>query len=185
MEKKELQIIALSTSESSPGNFVLVLEEITSKLRLPITIGAFESQAIAVYFERMELPRPLTYNLFKDTLDALGATVTEVLIYQIVESVFYAWLILKTKNGDEIKMDARPSDAIALGIRYDCPLYVYDFVLEEVGIAESEKKLNLIKGSLASYTIGELEDLLSDILAKEDYESASRIRDIIERRNQQ
>jgi len=182
MEKKELQIIALSTSESSPGNFVLVMEELISKLRLPIIIGAFESQAIAIYLERMNLPRPLTHDLFKNTLTALEATVSEVLIHNIIDGVFHAWMIVKNKEGNEIKIDARPSDAIALGVRYDCPIYVFDFVLTEAGITESEKKLNLLKGSLASYSLAELEELLQDILIKEDYESAARIRDMIERR---
>ena len=158
------------------------MEEITSKLRLPIIIGAFESQAIAVYLERMHLPRPITHDLFKNTLTALDAVVVEVLIHNIIEGVFHAWMTLKDRDGREVKIDARPSDAIALAIRYDCPIYVYDFVLEEAGIAESERKLNLIKGSLVSYTLVELEELLVDILAKEDYESAARIRDLIERR---
>ncbi len=182
MQKKELQVIALSSSESSPGNFVLVMEEVVSKLRLPIIIGTFESQAIAVHLERMSLPRPLTHDLFKNALQALEASVSEVLIHNIIDGVFHAWMIIKNKNGDEIKIDARPSDAIALGVRYDCPIYVYDFVLDEAGIAESEKKLNLIKGSLAEYSLSELEELLKDILVKEDYESAARIRDMIERR---
>lgn len=182
MQKKGLHIIALSTSESSPGNYVLVMEEPESKLRLPVIIGAFEAQAIAVYVERMNLPRPLTHDLFKNTVQALEATVTEVLIHSLTDGVFHAWMMLKTKDGAELKIDARPSDAIALGIRYDCPIYVYDFVLDEAGIAESEKKLNLLKGSLAAYSLQELEDLLNDILAKEDYESAAKIRDLIERR---
>jgi len=182
MEKKEVQIIALSTSESSPGNYVLVLEDIATKLRLPIIIGAFESQAIAVYLERMNLPRPLTYDLFKNTLDALGSTITEVLIHNFIDGVFYAWMMVQTIDGKVVKIEARPSDAIALGVRYDCPFYVYDFVLEEAGLADSEKKLNLIKGSIVNYSLKELEELLQNILEKEDYESASRIRDIIERR---
>jgi uncharacterized protein len=182
MMKKEIQIIALSTSESSPGNFVLVMEEIASKLRLPIIIGTLESQAIAVYLERMSLPRPMTHDLFNYTLAALKAEIVEVLIHDIVDGVFHAWMILKDNVGNELKIDARPSDAIAMAIRNDCPIYVYDFVLDEAGIAESERKLNLIKGSLAAYSITELEELLVDILAKEDYESAARIRDMIERR---
>jgi hypothetical protein len=158
------------------------MEEVVSKLRLPIIIGAFESQAIAVHLERMNLPRPLTHDLFKNALLALDASVSEVIIHNIIEGIFHAWMVIKNKEGNEIKIDARPSDAIALGIRYDCPIYVYDFVLDEAGIAESEKKLNLIKGSLAEYSLPELEELLKDILAKEDYESAARIRDLIERR---
>jgi uncharacterized protein len=182
MMKKEIQIIALSTSESSPGNFVLVMEEIASKLRLPIIIGTLESQAIAVYLERMSLPRPMTHDLFNNTLAALKVEMVEVLIHDIVDGLFLAWMILKDSVGNELKIDARPSDAIAMAIRNDCPIYVYDFVLDEAGIAESERKLNLIKGSLAAYSITELEELLVDILAKEDYESAARIRDMIERR---
>lgn len=90
--------------------------------------------------------------------------------------------MLKTKDGTRINIDARPSDAIALGVRYDCPVYTYDYILDEAGIVESAKKLNLMKGSLAAYSLQELEKLLADILAKEDYENAARIRDMIERR---
>lgn len=182
MEKKELQVIALSNSESSPGNFVLVMEELITKLRLPIIIGGFEAQAIAVHLEGMNLPRPLTHDLFKNSLQALGASLTEVLIHNIIDGIFYACIIIQTEHKVEIKIDARPSDAIALAVRYNCPVYVYDFILKEAGIAESEKKLNLIKGTLEAYSIAELEKLLTAALAKEDYESAAHIRDIIDRR---
>ncbi|MBS4066385.1 MAG: bifunctional nuclease family protein [Chitinophagaceae bacterium] len=182
MIKKEVQIVALSTSESSPGNYVVILEEITDKKRMAIVIGAFEAQAIAVHLERMKLPRPLTHDVLKATIDTLGGKLKEVIIHNIIDKVYYAWLVLETSSKEEQKIDARASDALAISIRYDCPVYVYDFVLEESVINEPETKNSLIKGSLADYSLDELESLLQDVLAKEDYESATRIRDIIRKR---
>ncbi|PUZ30019.1 hypothetical protein GA0116948_1014 [Chitinophaga costaii] len=182
MDKKELNIVALCASESSPGNYALILEEPLSKVRVPIIIGTFEAQSIAVYFERMKIQRPLTYDLFKNTIASLDATVQEVVIYDLADNVFHAWLVLLRSDGTEIKIDARASDAIAIGIRFDSPVSMYDFVLQEASVAESEKRLSLLKGSLAHYSSEALEDLLEDLLKKEDYESAARIRDMIERR---
>ncbi|HEY0297616.1 MAG TPA: bifunctional nuclease domain-containing protein [Arachidicoccus sp.] len=182
MIKKELHISALCTSESSPDNYALILEEPKSKVRVPIIIGAFEAQSIAVHFERMKIPRPLTYDLFKNTIESLHATVKEIIIHNLIDNVFHAWLILGNGKNDEIKIDARASDAIAIGIRFDCPIFMYDFVLDEASVAESEKRLSLLKGSLAHYSDEALKDLLEDLLRKEDYESAARIRDMIEKR---
>ncbi|ANI88214.1 hypothetical protein A9P82_02145 [Arachidicoccus ginsenosidimutans] len=182
MTKKELHIIALSASESSPENYALILEEPQSKVRVPIIIGAFEAQSIAVYFERMKIARPLTYDLFKNTIESLNATVKEVVIHNLIDNVFHAWLIIENNNKEAIKIDARASDAIAIGIRFDAPVFIYDFVLDEASVAESEKRLSLLRGSLAHYSDEALEDLLEDLLRKEDYESAARIRDMIEKR---
>lgn len=185
MEKREVQVVALSSSESSPGNFVLVLEVLETKKRLAIIIGAFEAQAIAIHMERMQLPRPLTHDIFRTTITELGATLQEVIIHNIIDSMFHAWMILETKDKEIKKVDARASDAIALAIRFDCPVYVYDFVLEDAVINDTEYKKSLLKGSLAEYSLEELEILLENVLAKEDYESASRIRDMIDRRRSQ
>lgn len=182
MEKKEVQIIALSTSESSPGNFSLVLEEVTQKKRMVIIIGAFEAQAIAIHTERMQLPRPLTHDIFKSTITALGASLKEVLIHNIIDGMFHAWIVITTDDKQDIKIDSRPSDALALAVRFDCPVYVYDFVLDEVALQTPTVNNSLLKSSLAEYSLEELQSLLKDVLAKEDYESATRIRDIIKRR---
>lgn len=183
MKKIEVQVVALSSSETSPGNFVLVLESVQSKKRMAIIIGSFEAQAIAIYMERMQLPRPLTHDIFKTTITELGATIKEVIIHNIIDGMFHAWLVLQTKDKEEKKIDARASDAMAMAIRFDCTVYVYDFVFNDsVIIADAEKK-SLLKGSLAEYSLEELQSLLNDVLAKEDYESASRIRDMIRRRS--
>ncbi|MDP3667224.1 MAG: DUF151 domain-containing protein [Sediminibacterium sp.] len=182
MEKREVQVVALNSSETSPGNFAVVLEEPVSKRRMVIIIGAAEAQSIAVHLERMQLPRPLTHDIFKTSITELGATVKEVIIHDIIDRIFYAWMVLATKEKEEKKIDVRASDALAMAIRFDCPVYVYDFVLTETALQETIKKTGLLKGSLAEYSLEELESLLNDLLAKEDYESASRIRDMVSRR---
>ncbi|GHT27535.1 MAG: bifunctional nuclease family protein [Hydrotalea flava] len=182
MEKKEVEIVALNTSQSSPGNFSLVLEDLQEKKRIVIIIGAFEAQAIAIHMERMQLPRPLTHDIFKTTINELGATLKEVIIHNIIDGMFQAWLVLITVDKHEKKIDCRASDALALAVRFNCPVYVYDFVLDEAAIQEVETKLSTFRGSLAEYSIEQLQSLLKDVLAKEDYESATRIRDIIKKR---
>jgi uncharacterized protein len=182
MEKIEMQVVALSSSETSPGNFALVLEATGTHQRMAIIIGPFEAQAIAVHIERMQLPRPLTHDTLKNTILALGATLKEVVIHNIIDGMFHAWLVLQTHGGEEKKLDVRASDALALAIRFDCPVQVYDFVLAEAQIIDTPKSPSLIKGSLAEYSLEELQALLNDVLQKEDYESASRIRDMINKR---
>lgn len=180
---KEVQIVALSTSESSPGNYAVVLEETEHKQRMVIIIGAFEAQSIAVHLERMQLPRPLTHDIFKTTIDELGAKLISVQIHGIYNNMFHAWLVLQTKDKEEKKIDVRASDALAMSIRYDCPILVDENVLSEAILQEEPKKYSLIKGSLTDYSVEELESLLQNVLAKEDYESATRIRDMIRRKS--
>lgn len=182
MEKIEVQVVALSSSETSPGNYALVLETVTDHKRMAIIIGAFEAQAIAVHIERMQLPRPLTHDILKTTILQLGAQLKEVILHNIIDGMFHAWLVLATKEKEEVKIDTRASDALALAIRFDCPVYVYDFVLAEALLTDAPKAPSLLKGSLAEYSLEELQALLNDVLQKEDYESASRIRDMIKKR---
>jgi uncharacterized protein len=182
MEKIEVQVIALSSSETSPGNYALVLETVGTRKRMAIIIGAFEAQAIAVHIERMQLPRPLTHDILKTTILELGANLKEVILHNIIDGMFHAWLVLHTKEKEAIKIDVRASDALALAIRFDCPVYVYDFVLAEAQLTDAPKAPSLLKGSLAEYSLEELQTLLNDVLQKEDYESASRIRDMIKKR---
>jgi bifunctional DNase/RNase len=182
MEKKEIQIVALNTSETSPGNFALILEELVSKKKIAIIIGAFEAQAIAIHMERMQLPRPLTHDVFKTTILELEGTLKEIIIHNIIDNIFYAWIVLSTKDKEEKKIDVRASDALALAIRFDCPIHIYDFVFDDAVLQDAPKNFSILKGSLADYSIEELEDLLKNVLAKEDYKSASRIKDMIEKR---
>ena len=126
-----------------------------------IIIGAAEAQSIAVHMERMLLPRPLTHDIFRTTILELGAVLKEVIIHSIIDGMFHAWLVLTTAGKEEKKIDARASDALALAIRFDCPVYMYETVLADSVIAEVKNRTSLLKGSLAEYSIDELESLLA------------------------
>lgn len=185
MKKIELNIIALSNSESKPGNFALILEEQQGFRRLPIIIGPFEAQAIAISLERMQTNRPLTHDLFKNTLDQVGVLITEVYISKLEEGIFHATLIGKNPDHSPLEVDARASDAIALAVRYGCPIYTTDEIMDSAGIVldNPSKAFTNKRGSLSEYSMEELERLLEKVLAKEDYESASKIRDAIDKKN--
>lgn len=183
MEKKELYVAGLSGSVSQDGkNYALILQEVKGERKIPILIGSAEGQAIALVMEKLKPRRPITHDLFKDTIIGLGGSLKEVLIYGVEGGIFFSKLILLNARNEEIEMDARPSDAIALAVRFNCPIYSYEYVINEAAVVENMGRLNLKKGSFAEYTIEELEELLANILAKEDYESASRIRDVLDRR---
>ncbi|TAE46862.1 MAG: bifunctional nuclease family protein [Bacteroidetes bacterium] len=181
-EKRELLVAALSLSESQPGNYALILEETETRRRIPIIIGAAEAQAIAVAMEQMQPLRPLTHDLFKSTLEGLGATLQEVMIHAMTDGIFYSEIKLLRPGGEILALDARPSDAIALAVRMQAPIYTYEHVIGEVAIWVETLQTRLKKGSLAAYTLEELEELLQKVIAKEDFESALRIRDYIEKR---
>ncbi len=182
MKKIELNIIALAQSESSKDNFVIILEEQKGFRRLPITIGAFEAQAIAVSLERMRPNRPLTHDLFKNTLEAAEIKLTEVIITSLEGGVFHASLIGTKADGSPLQVDARSSDAIAMAIRFDCPIFTTEAIMDEAGVAldSPSKAFTNKRGSFSEYSLQELEQLLKQVLAKEDYESATKIRDAIE-----
>lgn len=184
MKKIELNIIALANSESSKGNFALILEEQKGFRRLPIIIGAFEAQAIAVFLEKMQPTRPLTHDLFKSTLDLSGITITEVIISELNGSVFHATLIGKKADGTPLKVDARSSDAIAIAVRFGCPIFTTEVIMDEAGVIldSPSKSFTNKRGSLVEYSMEELTQLLKQVLAKEDYESASKIRDAMDKK---
>lgn len=182
--KRELGVAALSTSDSHPGNFALILEDLETRRRIPVIIGAAEAQSIAIVMEQMQPARPLTHDLFVSMLTALGAKLEEVLIHSLIDGIFYAQLIMKSSTGAEIVLDARCSDAIALAVRCNVPIYTYDNVVEEAGFLTEVFLPHQRKGSLAEYSLAELEDLLAKVIEKEDYESAARIRNYIEKRNE-
>lgn len=182
MEKVEVQLIALNASETSPGNFVVVLEAVQTKKRMAIIIGAFEAQAIAIHLERMQLPRPLTHDIFATVIKKLNSTLKEVIIYDIIDSMFHAWIVVETNDKSEIKIDTRASDALAMAVRFDCPIFVDELILNETEIKAEIDKITMLRGSLAEYSVEELESLLKDLLSKEDYESATRVRDYISKR---
>lgn len=183
MDKKELNIIALSKSESSKDNFVLVLEENKGFRRIPIIIGAFEAQAIAIALENMKTERPLTHDLCMHLIEKGDFSLQEVIISECKEEVFFAQLVL-SRNGQAEIVDARTSDAIALAIRKPCPIYTFEHILTENGLILDNpgQSFGEKRRSLEKYSLEELNVLLNRLLEKEDYESAKKIRDIIKKK---
>lgn len=182
MESKvELSISALSPSESQPEHFVLVLEDIAGQRRIPVLIGAPEAQAIAMSMEKIQPARPFTHDLLKNTMEVLGGTLQEVLIFEIKNEIFFTKLVLKQQSGKIVELEARTSDAVALAVRCDAPVYCYESVIEDSGVLIANITLRAKKGSLAEHSPEELESLLQKLIEKEDYESAARIRDYLNR----
>lgn len=195
MEKIKLEIVGLSYSQTQSGAYALVLSEVGGNRRLPIIIGGFEAQAIAIELEKMVPTRPLTHDLFKQFSEAFNVVVTEVVIYNLVEGIFYAKLICD-RNGEIVEIDARTSDAIAIGIRFNCAIYTFETILSSAGILLDEDDLGEdefasdeletdvdLDSSLDSLSDEELEQELNQAIENEDYELASRIRDEINKRN--
>jgi len=195
MEKIKLEIVGLSYSQTQSGAYALVLSEANGNRRLPIIIGGFEAQAIAIELEKMVPTRPLTHDLFKNFAQAFEISVKEVVIYNLVEGIFYSKLVCEL-NGQTLEIDARTSDAIAIGVRFNCPVFTYESILSSAGIMldESEGEEDLIAesmeepvendggGTLESLTDDELNQKMQEAVDNEDYELASKIRDELNRR---
>jgi bifunctional DNase/RNase len=192
MKKIELDIVALSHSVTQSHNYAVVLGEMTGKRRLPIVIGGFEAQAIAVAMEKMTPNRPLTHDLFKNTLESFEVELKEIVINNLLDGIFYAKLVCE-KGGEVFEIDSRTSDAIAMAVRFDCPIYTFEFILEAAGVVLEESEERKIKtskkkktesstSSFEEMSIGALNKLLKELLADEDYEKAAKIRDEINRR---
>lgn len=193
MDKIKLDIAGLSYSQTQSGAYALVLTESGGKRQLPIIIGGFEAQAIAIELEKMTPTRPLTHDLFKNFAQAFSIVVTEVVIYNLIEGIFYSKLICE-RDGQVTEIDARTSDAIAIGVRFNCPIYTFETILSSAGILLDETQpkdedfdldedeLLAPEGSLESLTVEELETQLNEAIENEDYELASRIRDEINKR---
>jgi bifunctional DNase/RNase len=196
MKKVRLEIVGLSYSQTQSGAYALVLGESTGSRRLPIIIGGFEAQAIAIELEKMTPTRPLTHDLFKAFSETFSIDVTEILIYNLVEGIFYAKLIC-TDGTREVEIDARTSDAIALAVRFNCPIFTYEFILKSAGIVLDDDSLPTIEnptatveemttpeGEYQSKSSEELKNLLQTALDDEQYELASKIRDELNTRKQ-
>ncbi|MES2139139.1 MAG: bifunctional nuclease family protein [Bacteroidota bacterium] len=194
MKKVKLEIVGLSYSQTQTGAYALVLGEAKGKRRLPIIIGGFEAQAIAIELEKMTPSRPLTHDLFRSFAKGFDINVSEVIIYNLVEGIFFAKLICSNK-GKEVEIDARTSDAIALAVRFNCPINTYEFILSQAGIILDEDALaaandNVAPGEMVEVeetdflkkSTEELKQMLETALHDEDYEGASKIRDELNNR---
>jgi len=206
MGKIKLNVLGISYSQTQSGAYALVLSEEEGSRRIPIIVGGFEAQAIAMELEGLTPPRPLTHDLFKKFSDSYGIRILEVNIHKLDEGVFFA-NILCDNGGQQITLDARTSDAIALALRFKCPIFTTDEIIEKAGIVldfekgtgmeqpgeaetpedvveipkEPEKRTNI--PGLADSSLEELKSLLAEAVANEDYERASEIRDEINRRS--
>ena len=203
MKLIKLQVKGISYSETQTGAYALLLGETEGDRKLPIIIGGFEAQAIAVALEQEIKPsRPLTHDLFKNFAERFNVYVKQVIIHKLVDGVFYASLICERDKIEEI-FDARTSDAIALALRFDAPIYTYDSILKKAGFtaalsAKENKKLsednwiqnfvteqtkkNAIPKNLTKMPVDKLKDLLNKLVALEDYEQAVRVRDELSKR---
>lgn len=191
MKKIELEIVALSHSITQTHSYAVVLGEINGLRRLPIVIGGFEAQAIAVALERMSPSRPLTHDLMKNFMMAFNVELHEVVINDLQEGIFYSKLVCSSAN-DTVEIDSRTSDALALAVRFGCPIFTYDTILDQAGILmEDDGKTKPAASvttetggsdNLKSLPIDELEGLLTEVLDQEDYIRAIAIRDEIKAR---
>ncbi len=198
MKKIKLEIQGLAYSQTQSGAYTLILGEEKGKRRLPIVIGAFEAQAIAIELESMTPTRPLTHDLFKNMAHSFEIQVEEVLIYNLLEGIFYAKLICNNGEKKE-EIDARTSDAIALAVRFNCPIYTYEFILAQSGIVQDDAAIGeglqdhveqqtpssatkLSESELGTTSTEDLKDLLKRAIDEEAYERAGRIRDELNKR---
>lgn len=198
MNKIRLEIVGLSYSQTQSGAYALILSESSGSRRLPIIIGGFEAQAIAIELEKMIPTRPLTHDLFKTFADSFEIQITEVFIYNLSEGIFYA-KILCEQNGKVVEIDARTSDAIAIGIRFTAPIYTTEEILSSAGMLiddqpgleddsdsgeETKESGKSASGNpLEGLSVDELQNELSNAIDNEDYELASKIRDEIKKRS--
>jgi bifunctional DNase/RNase len=205
MDKKKvkLNILGLSYSQTQSGAYALVLAEEEGDRRIPIIIGGVEAQSIAIKLEGLEPPRPLTHDLFLNFARAFDVELTEVLIYKLEEGIFYSELVC-TRSSEVIRIDSRTSDAVALALRFNCPIYTYEEILAKAGIVldfgdtkessgtssptstpspRSRPSSQSDNNPLASKTLAELQAMLDQAVEAENYERASEIRDEIKRRS--
>jgi bifunctional DNase/RNase len=192
MQKIELEIVALSHSITQSNSYAVILGEVNGLRRLPIVIGGFEAQAIAVALENMHPSRPLTHDLMKNFMTAFNHQLQEVYICDLQEGIFYSKLVCYNSN-DTIEIDSRTSDALALAVRFGCPVYVYEHILDQAGLTnEKSDKVDMPatitkttdRSDLAKLSLAELNQLLSEVLEQEDYIRAIDIRDEINKRSE-
>lgn len=195
MKKIKLDIVGLSYSQTQSGAYALVLGEVNGRRRLPIIIGGFEAQAIAIEIEKMTPSRPLTHDLFKSFAMAYSITIEEVIIYNLVDGIFFAKLVCNDGKKN-VEIDARTSDAIALAVRFECPINTYEFILSTAGImiegndfvflenidTPTEEKVATAATNYSALSEEELKEKLQQALTEEAYEKAAKIRDELSKR---
>lgn len=203
MQNIRLNVLGLSYSQAQTGAYALILADEADEKRIPIVIGAAEAQSIAITLEKMTTPRPLTHDLFKSFSDGFGITVIEVNIYRLEAGIFYAEIVCERKK-TRIRIDARTSDAVAIALRFECPIYTTSEIMNKAGISMSEKEEGLKEEKIekkpqiiaedpqeppkksssvfSGYTLTQLKALMEEAVKNEDYERASQIRDEINKR---
>lgn len=200
--KIELQISGIAPSGSTSGAYAMILAETEGIRKLPIVIGSPEAQAIAIELEKMTPSRPLTHDLFRSMAHAFAIDIEEILIYNLVEGIFFSKLIA-TMDGRRAEIDARTSDAVAIAVRFNCPIYCYEFILETAGVNTEDTETGtstedddddielqrlmhqMDDDDTSSLSIEELQRQLEQAINQEDYETASKLRDEINRRKGQ
>ncbi len=194
MKKIKLEIVGMSYSQSQSGAYALILGVSGEQRRLPIIIGGFEAQAIAIELEKMKPTRPLTHDLFKNFADFFDIIIEEVIINKFEEGIFFSKLVCRMGDS-KAEIDSRTSDAIALAIRFSCPIYAYESIIEEAGIVmgddesvtesaqtKTKEKTKEESAAFDDFLLDELKDMLQKAVEDENYEEASRLRDEIEKR---
>ena len=189
MDKVKLKVLGLSYSMSQTGAYALILSDEQDLHRIPIVIGMPEAQSIAIQLERIQTQRPLTHDLIKTLADALKADLKEIFIYRLDSGIFYSELLFEAE-GNKIRVDSRTSDAIALALRYECPIYTTPEIVEKAGIrvgqeVTPEEPLTKVEttgteeDTMQNYSVQELTRMLNEAVQNEEYEKASKIRDIL------
>jgi uncharacterized protein len=193
MRRVKLKVMGISYSQTQSGAYALILIEENGERRIPIIIGGFEAQAIVIKLENLDPPRPLTHDLFKKFADEFNISVSEVIIYKLEEGLFFSKLICNN-NEKTYAIDSRTSDAVAIALRFDCPIYIAEDILDKAGItinptdgdiassADSEAIFKSDSSKYGSYSDDELYKLIDEAVKTEDYERAASIRDEIEKR---
>jgi len=195
MKKIKLSVLGISYSQTQSGAYALVLSEDNGDRRLPIIIGGFEAQAIVIKLENLNPPRPLTHDLFRNFSKLMKADLQEVFIHKLEEGVFYSQLIIK-KDGKEIIMDSRTSDAVALALRFNCPIYITEEIMDKAGIVIKDDEYEDVESptskqprsrktsppELSELSVSELKVKLDEAVKAEDYERAAFIKDEIDKR---
>jgi len=193
MKRIKLKVLGISYSQTQSGAYALVLIEEEGERRIPIIIGGFEAQSIVIKLENLDPPRPLTHDLFKSFADSFNISIAEVFIFKLEEGVFFSKLLC-TNGEKEFTIDSRTSDAVALALRFNCPIFTTEEILEKAGITvspsgsdtpgarEDESVFDPDVTKYGSYADEELYKMIDDAVKTEDYERAASIRDEIEKR---